>query len=111
MGSCQPRSVHVASRGAETGTGVRPSRWAGGLALAERLPMPAENECGVPVVQHENAHRRLSEWLAEPGADIGLDARLTALGLSVAELTRLLSESPNALASRTIEPSWVAMLA
>lgn len=73
--------------------------------------MPAENESGVPVVQHDNAHRRLSEWLAEPGADIGLDARLTALGLSVAELTRLLSESPNALASRTSEPTWVAMLA
>lgn len=109
--SCQPRSVHVASRGAESGTGVRPSVWAGGLALAERLPIPNENEFGILVDPHENARRRLSEWLAEPGAEIGLDARLRAIGLSVEELTRLLSEPVNALANRTTRPRWVAMLA
>lgn len=98
--------MHVASRSANTGTGVRPSWWVGGLALAERLPIPA----GPPVDQQDNANARLSVWVGTPGSDIGLGARLGSLGIGVADLLRLLSEPADALADRVAEPAWLDLL-
>jgi type 2 lantibiotic biosynthesis protein LanM len=91
--------VHVAPRAAEAGTAVRSSWWAGGLALAERLPAPGGNT-------DDRARRRLADWLENPGTDVGLAAR----GLPTDAALALLAESTDALAARTNRPEWTIVL-
>ncbi|HEX4705703.1 MAG TPA: type 2 lanthipeptide synthetase LanM family protein, partial [Pseudonocardiaceae bacterium] len=92
----------VPPRAVPRGIDVRPSWWAGGLALAERLPVH-RTDAGEPA----EAKRRLTQWL---DGNAGMAARLTDFGLDSADLLDLLAEPVDALAARTSKPAWATML-
>ncbi len=84
------------------------SWWAGGLALAERLPRAAEQDSS----QVERAQRRLERWrdahgLGQSG---GFTHRLSDSGLDEPGLIGLLTEPAGALAARSVKPSWAALV-
>ncbi|SFF66278.1 type 2 lantibiotic biosynthesis protein LanM [Actinacidiphila alni] len=73
--------------------------WAGGLALAERLPAPrAAGDAAGPV----------RTWLSEHSSPALLRARLADMGLDEDELCAVLAEEPAALAARVGRPGWAA---
>jgi type 2 lantibiotic biosynthesis protein LanM len=80
----------------------RPSWWAAGIPLCERLPAPAGDHA-----PSEDARRRLARWRETVGE---LDSRLAELGLTEAGLLALLSEPASALAARTARPDWVGFI-
>ncbi|MCX4743977.1 type 2 lanthipeptide synthetase LanM family protein [Kitasatospora sp. NBC_01287] len=74
--------------------------WVGGVALAERLPLPLRST-GSPVDLTES-------WRSDYPSPALFRARLADLGLDEDGLRALLAEEPAALAARIGEPSWVA---
>jgi type 2 lantibiotic biosynthesis protein LanM len=86
---------------------VNTSWWAGGLALAERLPRAAEQDPS----QLERAHRRLARWRDAHGLGSGgFSHRLSDAGLDEGGLIGLLTEPTDALAARMTKPTWAASI-
>ncbi|WP_170305306.1 type 2 lanthipeptide synthetase LanM family protein [Kitasatospora viridis] len=73
--------------------------WAGGVALAERLPLPPE-----PATEPTDS---LGPWRCDYPSAALFRARLADLGLDEDGLRALIAEPPARLAARIGEPAWV----
>ncbi len=77
---------------------LAPDWWAGGLALADRLPAPAGT--GAPA----GVAKRLDRWRANASTEF--TRRLADVRLDEDTLARLLAEPATDLANRTERPAW-----